>query len=121
MTPAFMGLGPSFGQYLDRSRRVSAISAHGNDLHAAIVAFAVAARDHALETGQGQMHHAAVARVHRLEGDDLALFDRLLAESLGHAGQRVVATALLTLGVDGHVPAIQPPAVPHPLRDALPG
>ena len=47
-------------------------AAHGDDLNSSTRAFAVALGDHAFELGESQMHHAAVPRVHRFEGDDLA-------------------------------------------------
>src|SRR6478752_2804565 len=62
-------------------------TAHRDDLYPAIVTFAVATGDHAFELGQGQVHHAPIARVHRFEGDNLAFFDGLTAEALGHSGQ----------------------------------
>src|SRR5262245_43489550 len=64
--------------------RTGAGAANRNDLHAAIVTLAVAAGDNPFEFGESQMDDPAIAGIHRLESDDLALFDGLAAEPSRH-------------------------------------
>ena len=49
------------------------------------------------------MHHASISGRHRLEGDDLAVTDRLFAKALGHGRERVIPTAAIAFRVYGDV------------------
>src|SRR5512132_3012417 len=95
------------------------LTANGDDLDAARLALAVALGDDAGELGEREVHDPAVLRVHGLEGDDLTLFDGLLAEAAGHRGERVLAPGAVALGVDDHVTAALAGAVDDAVREEL--
>ena len=65
------------------------------------------------------MDDAPIARAHRLEGDDLAVVHRLLAEAARHRGEGVLAALGVALGVDEDVPARQPRAVDDAIDEVL--
>src|SRR5450432_1187035 len=101
-----------------RAGRAS-IPANRNDLYPSVVALTVAAGDDAFELGEGQVHHAPVARVHRLEGDDFTLFHGLAAEPLSHGRERVVTAAAVALGIHEDVAPIEARAIDDPVRQEL--
>src|SRR5688572_3898471 len=96
-----------------------ALAANGNDLNAAVVALAVTLGDHAFELCQRQVYHPSIPRVHRLEGDDLALIDGLFAESPGHRRQRVVTPRAVAFGVHEHVTAVEAGPIDHSMGQKL--
>src|SRR6185503_7781833 len=58
-------------------------------------------------------------RIHRLEGDDLALLHGLFAEAARHAGERVVATASIAFGVDQDVTLFDAGTIDHSMGEVL--
>src|SRR6187399_2398306 len=81
--------------------KLRSAATNGNDLHAPIFTLALAAGHDALELRQGEVDEAPIARRHGFEGDDLAIGHGLLAEALGHGGERVVTTTAVAFGVHG--------------------
>src|SRR5262245_38375943 len=104
-----------------RPRLVPAASttSHRDDLHAPIITFTLALGDDAFELRQGQVHHAPIARAHRLEGDDLPVAHGLLAQPARHAGERVLTPAAVTVRVHADVATLDAGAVHGAVHDEL--
>src|SRR5512142_898631 len=98
---------------------VSGLAANRNDLNAAFVAFALALGDDAVEFGQRKMDDATVPWIHWLEGNDLALFDRLLAQSSGHVRERGLAAQAVAFGIYHNVPPLEIGSIYSSMRQKL--
>jgi len=65
------------------------------------------------------VHDAALAGAHRVERDDLALADGLLAELHRDGGEALLATRAIALDVEDDVATALRPAVDDPVREEL--
>jgi hypothetical protein len=102
-----------------RIQSYATLATHGNDLHAAFVAFALALGDDAIEFRQRKMDDATVAGIHRFKGNDLAFFHSLLAQAASHARKRGLTAEAVTLGVNHHMAALQIGSIDSPVGQEL--
>jgi hypothetical protein len=94
-------------------------SSNRNDLDPTTFALAFTFGDDAAELNEGHVHHATIARVHGLKGNDLAQFKSLLAQLACHLGQVGVAAASVALRVDEDVTFFFARSIHHAMSQEL--
>src|SRR6185436_15888831 len=92
---------------------------HGDDLDSSIITLALALGDDPVELGERQVHHPTISGAHGLEGDDLAVADRLPPQPARHVRQRVLPAAAITVRVHAHVAALEARPIHRTIDDEL--